>query len=49
MKPKAAAFDCEHRQDADADNVVLGATSARELGVLLVPDQSQVSGNQTPA
>ena len=44
---EGSSLDAEDRQDSDADNVVLGATRSRELGVLLEPDQRQVSGDQS--
>ncbi len=42
-----AALRRERRQDADADDVVLGAAGpGGELGVLLVPDQADVHGDE---
>ena len=43
---KGAGLDGEDRHDADADDVVLGAAGAGELGVLLKPHHRQVRADQ---
>ncbi len=42
----AATVQGEHRHDPHLDHVALGASGAGELGVLLVPHQGQVGGDQ---
>ena len=37
---------CEYREDTYTDNVVLGASRPRELGVLLEPDEREVRCNE---
>ena len=43
---EADCLDGEDRHDADTNDVVLGTARARELGVLLEPDEQQVSCDQ---